>query len=244
MLQSYTAVTMAEERTYVVKFDDGVEMKFELSITDETTRIECDGAWIKFNTPDHEDTMIDDIDNTAMALQKKRMSYFTVRVFIAWYLIIKECFPNIEDVSYTNRCVIDAIDDVSEKTKEELYESFKEAHWRLFYYYRLGFYVEDYENAEQYVNSEWEKIMDYDATKLQDYLLSDGFIDGPFIHCELMESGKKILENGVYSTRSKEMIKIGAELHIKSNEEESEEELESIRPNKRMRYSDLQLLVF
>ena len=48
------------------------------------------------------------------------------------------------------------------------------------------------------------------------------------------------------------MIKIGAELRIQSNEEESEEdweeeseeELESISPNKRMRYSDLQLLVF
>jgi hypothetical protein len=146
------------ERTYVVQFHDDVEMEFELSMTDETTRIECRGAWIEFNTPHPEATMIWDIDNFEMALQGEIMSYFTVRVFIAWYLIIKECFPNIEEANYTNKCIIDAIEDVSEKTKDELYKSFKEAHWRLFYFYRLGFYVNNMETAEQYVNSEWEKI--------------------------------------------------------------------------------------
>jgi hypothetical protein len=75
-----------------------------------------------------------------------------------------------------------------------------------------------------------------------------------------MESGKKVFENGIYSTRSKQMIPFGAYLRIQSSEEESEEDWEeeseeeweeeseedweNINPNKRMRYSNLQLLVF
>lgn len=243
MLQSYTAVTMAVERTYVVKFDDGVEMKFELFTSDTLTKIECRGAWITFNTPRPENTIIYNIKNTSMGFQgSNRFDYFVMRVLIAWYLIIKECFPNIEEAHYTNRCVVDAIENVSEKTKEEVYEEFKKVHWRLFYYYRLGFYVNNMETAEEYVNLEWKELMSsvyYDG-QLQEYL-NDHCMDGEIIHCKLMKSGKKLLENGVYSKRFKKMIKFGAELRMVGM---LDWPIPVASKRKRMRYSALQLLVF
>ena len=198
-------------RTYDIKFSDGENMEFNLYMNDETTRIECDGYWIEFDTPDPEDTYINDIDNSNMALEAEvGRSYFTVRVFMATYLIVKHLFPNIEEANYTNKCVIDEIDDVSEKSKEQLYKQFVKCHWRLFYYYRVGFYVTHMDTAEQYVQTEWDEInsWDYGDEELQDYFFSGEFKDGPKIHCELMEVGKKLFEKG-YST-SKNKIKFGS----------------------------------